>query len=91
MKMCVMCPYAEMNLKIRSDAKMLDATVSFSTMLLVSHHHPAFIFAAACSARRYTGPCAIDNSQIPFTHAIAGRGLTMAGRNVGQSTRINDA
>jgi len=38
---------------------------SFEVPLRIStnYHHPAFIFAAAPSARRYTGPCAIDDNQ----------------------------
>ena len=36
------------------------------------HQYPAFIFATAASARRYTGPCAIQNSQPLDLYALKG-------------------
>ena len=55
----------------------------------INHHQPALIFAAAASARRYTGPCAIGDSQVQSLHCIDR--LAVSSRNVGQGTRIDDA
>jgi len=50
-----------MMIKARGPMRFFEVPLRISA----GHHHPAFIFAAASSARRYTGPCAVENSQAP--------------------------
>ena len=60
-------------------------------LLRVNHYHSAFILAAAASARRYTGPCAIHKSQTPVPYTLKRTYYERWGRRVMHSHQRPEA
>ena len=62
---CMNCKMQKTRFKKDTTSKGRSGVQFFKALPRMSYHQSALIFAAATSASRYVGPCAIHNSQPP--------------------------